>query len=316
MIRFSPSGVFLISIIDEWEMEVKAMHTVFQQIVNGLSLGSIYALLALGYTMVYGIIKLINFAHGDIYMLGAFWGYYVINQLHFNFWLALITSMIFCAMVGVVIEYLAYRPLRDSPRIASLITAIGVSFLLENGMSYLFSSNVRDFPQAMAVKQYHLGSISISNIQLLILTVSIALMIILQFIVQKTKMGKAMRAVSVDPAAAQLIGINIDRTISFTFALGSALAGAAGVMIGLYYNSIDPLMGMTPGIKAFVAAVLGGIGLIPGAAIGGFVIGFLETLMQSLGFSAFKDAAVYAVLILILLIRPAGILGKKIKEKV
>lgn len=292
------------------------MHTILQQLVNGLSLGSIYALLALGYTMVYGIIKLINFAHGDIYMLGAFWGYYVINQLHFNFWMALITAMIFCAIMGVVIEYLAYRPLRNSPRIAALITAIGVSFLLENGMSYLFSSNVRNFPQAIQVKNYHFAGISISNVQLMILIVSIVLMILLQLIVRRTKMGKAMRAVSVDPDAAQLIGINIDRTISFTFALGSALAGAAGVMIGLYYNSIDPLMGMTPGIKAFVAAVLGGIGLIPGAAIGGFVIGLLETAMQAIGFSAFKDAAVYAVLILILLIRPAGILGKKIKEKV
>lgn len=292
------------------------MSTVLQQLVNGLSLGSIYALLALGYTMVYGIIKLINFAHGDIYMLGAFWGYYVINQLHFNFWLALASSMLFCALVGVVIEYLAYRPLRNSPRIAALITAIGVSFLLENGMAYTFSSNVRSFPQVMKVTQYHLGSVSISNIQILILVVSIVLMILLQLIVQRTKMGKAMRAVSVDPDAAQLIGINIDRTISFTFALGSAMAGAAGVLIGLYYNSIDPLMGMTPGIKAFVAAVLGGIGLIPGAAIGGFVIGLLETLMQSIGFSAYKDAAVYAVLIIILLIKPAGILGKKIKEKV
>nr|WP_314319179.1 branched-chain amino acid ABC transporter permease [Paucilactobacillus nenjiangensis] len=292
------------------------MDTILQQLVNGLSLGSIYALLALGYTMVYGIIKLINFAHGDIYMVGAFWGYYVINQLHFNFWLALISAMLFCGLFGVLVEWLAYRPLRNSPRIAALITAIGVSFLLENGMAYLFTSNVRSFPQVMHVVRYHLGGVSISNIQLLILVVSIVLMVLLQLIVRKTKMGKAMRAVSVDPEAAQLIGINIDHTISFTFALGSALAGAAGVMIGLYYNSIDPLMGMTPGIKAFVAAVLGGIGLIPGAAIGGFVIGLLETIMQALGFSAFKDAAVYAVLIIILLIKPAGILGKKIKEKV
>jgi branched-chain amino acid transport system permease protein len=292
------------------------VHTILQQLVNGLSLGSIYALLALGYTMVYGIIKLINFAHGDIYMLGAFWGYYVINVWHLSFWPALITAMVFCAFVGMLTEYLAYRPLRHSPRIAALITAIGVSFLLENGMSYLFGSNVRNFPQAMAVKQYHLGGVSISNIQILILAVSIVLMILLQLIVQRTKMGKAMRAVSVDPDAAQLIGINIDRTISFTFALGSSLAGAAGVMIGLYYNSIDPLMGMTPGIKAFVAAVLGGIGLIPGAAIGGFVIGLLETITQALGFSAYKDAVVYAVLIIILLVKPAGILGKNIKEKV
>ncbi|MFD1672108.1 branched-chain amino acid ABC transporter permease [Agrilactobacillus yilanensis] len=287
-----------------------------QQLINGLSLGSIYALLALGYTMVYGIIKLINFAHGDVYMLGAFWGYYMINQFHVGFWTALIVSMIFCAIVGVVIEFLAYRPLRNSPRIVVLITAIGVSFLLENGMSYLFSSSPRDFPQAMQMVRYHFWGISISNIQILILVTSIVLMILLQLIIKRTRMGKAMRAVSVDPEAAKLIGINVNHTISFTFALGSALAGAAGVMIGLYYNSIDPLMGMTPGIKAFVAAVLGGIGLIPGAALGGFVIGIVETIVQALGFSAFRDAAVYAILIIILIIRPAGILGKVTREKV
>jgi branched-chain amino acid transport system permease protein len=289
---------------------------ILQQLINGLSLGSIYALLALGYTMVYGIIKLINFAHGDVYMLGAFWGYYMINTFHVGFWTALILSMIFCAIIGVIVEFLAYRPLRDSPRIVVLITAIGVSFLLENGMSYLFSSSPRDFPQAMVMHRYHLGSLSISNVQVLILVTSIVLMILLQLIIKRTRMGKAMRAVSVDPEAAQLIGINVDHTISFTFALGSALAGAAGVMIGLYYNSIDPLMGMTPGIKAFVAAVLGGIGLIPGAALGGFVIGLVETAVQAMGFSAFRDAAVYAILIVILIIRPAGILGKTTREKV
>ncbi len=289
---------------------------ILQQLINGLSLGSIYALLALGYTMVYGIIKLINFAHGDVYMLGAFWGYYMINTFHVGFWTALILSMIFCAIIGVIVEFLAYRPLRDSPRIVVLITAIGVSFLLENGMSYLFSSSPRDFPQAMVMHRYHLGSLSISNVQILILVTSIVLMILLQLIIKRTRMGKAMRAVSVDPEAAQLIGINVDHTISFTFALGSALAGAAGVMIGLYYNSIDPLMGMTPGIKAFVAAVLGGIGLIPGAALGGFVIGLVETAVQAMGFSAFRDAAVYAILIVILIIRPAGILGKTTREKV
>ncbi|GAF39242.1 branched-chain amino acid ABC transporter permease [Agrilactobacillus composti DSM 18527 = JCM 14202] len=289
---------------------------ILQQLINGLSLGSIYALLALGYTMVYGIIKLINFAHGDVYMLGAFWGYYMINTFHVGFWTALILSMIFCAIIGVIVEFLAYRPLRDSPRIVVLITAIGVSFLLENGMSYLFSSSPRDFPQAMVMHRYHLGSLSISNVQVLILVTSIVLMILLQLIIKRTRMGKAMRAVSVDPEAAQLIGINVDHTISFTFALGSALAGAAGVMIGLYYNSIDPLMGMTPGIKAFVAAVLGGIGLIPGAALGGFVIGLVETAVQAMGFSAFRDAAVYGILIVILIIRPAGILGKTTREKV
>lgn len=287
-----------------------------QQLVNGLFLGGIYALLALGYTMVYGIIKLINFAHGDVYMMGAFLGYFFIKHLHMNLWVALIATMATTALLGVIIEILAYRPLRKSTRIAALITAIGVSFLLENTMTYFFGSSPRSFPQVMHIQKYDLGPISVSNIQLLILAVSIILMILLQLIVKKTKMGKAMRAVSVDSDAAQLMGINVNRTISYTFALGSAWAGAAGVLIGLYYNSIDPLMGMTPGIKAFVAAVLGGIGIIPGAALGGFVIGMLETISTAIGLSDYRDAVVYAVLIIILLVRPAGILGKNVKEKV
>ena len=287
-----------------------------QQLANGLILGSVYALLALGYTMVYGIIKLINFAHGDIYMIGAFMGYYLINTLHLNFFVALILSMVGTATLGVVIEFLAYRPLRNSTRIAALITAIGVSFLLEYGMVFFVGANTRSFPQVIKTVRYTLGPISISNIQLMILGISILLMVGLQFIVQKTKMGKAMRAVSVDSDAAQLMGINVNRTISFTFALGSALAGAAGVLIALYYNSLEPLMGMTPGIKSFVAAVLGGIGIIPGAALGGFVIGLLETFATAVGLSDFRDAIVYAILIIILLVRPAGILGKNVKEKV
>lgn len=292
------------------------MQTVLQQIINALSLGSIYALLALGYSMVYGIIKLINFAHGDIYMLGAFFAYYVINAWHFNFITALFSAMIIGAVSGVVIEYFAYRPLRKSPRIAVLITAIGVSFLLENGMSYFVGSNARSFPQVIAQVNYNIGGVLISNIQILILATSLILMVLLQVIIQKTKMGRAMRAVSVDPEAAELVGVNVNHTISFTFALGSALAGAAGVLIGMYYNQIDPLMGMTPGIKAFVAAVLGGIGSVPGASIGGFLIGILETFFQSIGLSAFKDAVVYFVLIVILLFLPAGIFGKNTKEKV
>ena len=287
-----------------------------QQLVNGIILGSVYALLALGYTMVYGIIKLINFAHGDIYMIGAFMGYYLIGSLHMNFYLALIVSMAGTALLGVMIEYLAYRPLRHSTRIAALITAIGVSFLLEYTMVYFFSANIKAFPQVLKRTIYHIGGVDINSIQMTILAISLILMVLLQVIVQKTKMGKAMRAVSVDPDAAQLMGINVNQTISFTFALGSALAGAAGVLIGLYYNSLDPLMGMTPGIKAFVAAVLGGIGIIPGAALGGFVIGILETMATVVGLDAFRDAVVYAVLILILLVRPAGLLGKNVKEKV
>lgn len=287
-----------------------------QQLVNGLILGSVYALIALGYTMVYGIIKLINFAHGDLYMMGAFIGYYLINSFQLNFFVALILTMILTACLGVLIEFLAYRPLRHSTKIAALITAIGVSFFLEYGMVYLFGANTRAFPQALETVKYNLGPITVTNVQLTILGVSIFLMVALQFIVQKTKMGKAMRAVSVDSDAAQLMGINVNSTISFTFALGSALAGAAGVLIGLYYNSVEPLMGMAPGIKAFVAAVLGGIGIIPGAALGGFIIGLLETLAVTIGLSSYRDAVVYGILIVILLVRPAGILGKNVKEKV
>ena len=287
-----------------------------QQLVNGLILGSVYALLALGYTRVYGIIKLINFAHGDIYMMGAFMGYFLINSLHLNFFLALILAMVGTAALGVLVEFLAYRPLRNSTRIAALITAIGVSFFLEYVMVYFVGANTRSFPQVIETVRYNFGPISLTNIQLMILVISLILMVLLQVIVQKTKMGKAMRAVSVDSDAAQLMGINVNRTISFTFALGSALAGAAGVLIALYYNSLEPLMGMTPGLKSFVAAVLGGIGIIPGAALGGFVIGLLETFATAFGMSDFRDAIVYGILILILLVRPAGILGKNVKEKV
>lgn len=292
------------------------MQIFMQQLINGLSLGSIYALLALGYTMIYGIIKIIHFSHGDVYMLGAFFGYYTINVWHFNFIMALFGSMIFCALVGMLIEFVAYRPLRHSSRIAVLITAIGVSYFLENGMSVLFSGDTRDFPQVIKQVNYEWFGIRITNIQLLIFATTIILMIILQLIVKKTKMGRAMRAAAADPVAAELMGININGTISFVFAIGSAMAGAAGVLIGLYYNSIEPTMGLTPGIKAFVAAVVGGVGSIPGAAVGAVIIGCLESLMQAIGFSAFKDAAVYVVLIIVLLFLPAGLFGNKQPEKV
>lgn len=287
-----------------------------QQLINGLSLGSIYALLALGYTMIYGIVKIIHFAHGDVYMLGAFFGYYTINVWHFNFIMALFGSMIFCALVGMLIEFVAYRPLRHSSRIAVLITAIGVSYFLENGMSVLFSGDTRDFPQVIKQVNYEWFGIRVTNVQLLIFATTIILMIILQLIVKKTKMGRAMRAAAADPVAAELMGININGTISFVFAIGSAMAGAAGVLIGLYYNSIEPTMGLTPGIKAFVAAVVGGVGSIPGAAVGAVIIGCLESMMQAIGFSAFKDAAVYVVLIIVLLFLPAGLFGNKQPEKV
>lgn len=292
------------------------METFFQQMINGLSLGSIYALIALGYTMVYGIIKLINFAHGDIYMVGAFIGYTMIHSFGMGFFPALITAMALSALLGVLIERIAYKPLRHATRIAVLITAIGVSYLLQNGMLYFYGAEVRSFPQVVDNTLFEVAGLQVSGIQLLIFATTLVLMVLLQLIVQKTKMGKAMRAVSTDASAAKLMGINVDNVISFTFFLGSALAGAAGVLVGLYYNTIDPMMGVAPGLKAFVAAVLGGIGFIPGAVLGGFTIGVIETLVSAYGNSMIRDAVVYGILIIILIIRPAGILGKHVKEKV
>lgn len=292
------------------------MELFIQQLINGLSLGSIFALVALGYTMVYGIIKLINFAHGDIYMLGAYVGYLAVSSLHVGFFGALFISMIVCAIVGVVIEKVAYKPLRHSSRIASLITAIGVSFLLEYVMMYIMGPDNRTFPEVLENQMFHIGEITITSMQIIIFVTSITLMILLQLIVKKTKIGKAMRAVSTDPDAAQLMGIDVNHTISFTFALGSALAGAAGVLVGIYYNSLTPLMGITPGLKAFIAAVFGGIGIIPGAMFGGLSIGVIETMVSGYGSSLIKDAVVYIVLIIILLIKPSGLLGKNVKEKV
>ncbi|MER2225983.1 MAG: branched-chain amino acid ABC transporter permease [Carnobacterium sp.] len=292
------------------------MEAFLQQLINGLSLGSIYALIALGYTMVYGIIKLINFAHGDIYMVGAFVGYTAINSFNLSFLPALIVSMVFCAVLGVLIERIAYKPLRNATRVAALITAIGMSYLLQNGMIYLVGSETRAFPQVIENKVYEFAGLQVSQTQIMIFATTIILMLALQLIVQKTKMGKAMRAVSTDADAARLMGINVDNVISFTFALGSSLAGAAGVLVGLYYNSIEPMMGYAPGLKAFIAAVLGGIGIIPGAMFGGFTIGIIETLVSGYGGSMIKDAVVYLILIIILIFKPSGLLGKNVKEKV
>ncbi len=287
-----------------------------QQLINGISLGSIYALIALGYTMIYGIIKLINFAHGDIYMLGAYFGFFAITRLGFSFLPAIVFAMVCAALVGIVVERVAYRPMRSAPRIAILITAIGVSFFLEYGMILLVSPQPRTFPAIFAATVYHLGPLVVNSQQIVILVSAIVLMGVLSYIVNHTKAGKAMRAVSFDADAARLMGINIDRVISMTFALGSALAAAGGVLVGVYYNSIDPLMGMVPGIKAFVAAVLGGIGIIPGAMIGGVILGVVEAMVSGFISSTFRDAAAYGILILILLFKPTGLLGKKTREKV
>ena len=288
-----------------------------QQMINGLSLGSIYALIALGYTMVYGIIKLINFAHGDIYMLGAFTAFYATTFFHLNFFVALIIAMLLCGVLGVVIERIAYKPLRHATRITALITAMGVSYVLEYTMQYFAGSDVKTFPTDLLENTaFSLGGVRITMMQIYIFVITIILMVLLTYIVNKTKMGRAMRAVSVDEDAAKLMGINVDTTISFTFFLGSCLAGVAGVLVGVYYNSINPLMGMTPGLKAFIAAVFGGIGNIPGARIGGLFIGIAETLVTAYGSSLYKDAIVYVILILVLILKPDGLLGKNVKEKV
>lgn len=292
------------------------MDQLLQQIVNGISLGSIYALIALGYTMVYGIIKLINFAHGDVYMVGAYVGFFVTSYTGVGFIPALIIAMASCAILGMAIEKVAYKPLRNSSRIAVLITAIGVSLLLEYLMMYFAGAQVRSYPKLFSGRVFTIGNIVIKTQQIYIVITALILMFILQYTVNKTKVGKAMRAVSADKDAAQLMGIKVNDTISFTFAIGSALAGAGGVLVGVYYNSIDPLMGMMPGLKAFVAAVFGGIGSIPGAMIGGLSIGMLETLVSGYGNSMYRDAAVFAFLILILILKPSGLLGKNTKEKV
>ena len=287
-----------------------------QQLINGISLGSIYALIALGYTMIYGIIQLINFAHGDIYMVGAYIGFFSITYFGLPFLPSIIIAMAGAAVTGIIIERIAYKPMRRAPRIAILITAIGVSFFLEYAMMLLVTPQPRTFPAVMAATVYHIGDVVINNQQILILAVTILLMLALTYIVNKTKAGKAMRACAFDADAARLMGINVDRTISFTFALGSALAAAGGVLVGVYYNSIDPLMGMMPGIKAFVAAVLGGIGIIPGAMVGGIILGVVEALVSGFLSSTFRDAASFAILILILLFKPTGLFGKNVREKV
>ncbi|NLN20292.1 MAG: branched-chain amino acid ABC transporter permease [Firmicutes bacterium] len=287
-----------------------------QQIINGISLGSVYALIALGYTMVYGIVRLINFAHGDIYMMGAFIGFFATSVLKLSFLPALVMSMAGAALLGIIVERVAYKPLRGQPRITLLITAIGVSFFLEYSMIWAVSPQPRSYPQLLSSYQIHIGGLIITAQQIFILTVAVLLMVALQLLVQHTRAGKAMRAVSFDEQAAALMGINVDSVISYTFALGSALAGAAGLLVGIYYNRIDPLMGVMPGLKAFVAAVLGGIGIIPGAVLGGLLMGIAESLVAGFLSSTYRDAVAFALLILILLVKPTGLLGKTGHEKV
>ncbi len=288
-----------------------------QQLIIGLNVGSIYALIALGYTMVYGIVKLINFAHGDILMVGAYAGFVALTTFDLPFGLAIVVSMSLSAVLGMAIDRLAYKPLRKAPRLSALITALGMSMFLENVFRLMFGSAPRKMPQVIELTKYKLfDGLEITNLSLITVLLSIVFMIILQFVVKKTKSGKAMRAVSQDSGAAKLMGINVDKTISITFAIGSALGAVGGILYSINYYQIEPYMGMIPGLKAFVAAVVGGIGIIPGAMIGGYAIGLVETFTKSYISTTWSDAVVFGILILVLLIRPAGILGKNTREKV
>jgi branched-chain amino acid transport system permease protein len=296
--------------------------TFLQQIVNGISLGSIYALIALGYTMVYGVLRLINFAHGDVYMLGAYAGYYLSRRLRgdepsfVSAVLVMLGSMLACAIVGVLIERFAYRPVRRASRLTLLITAIGVSLFIENGSQLVFGPDPKFFPSLAPHADVRLGNVRITSEQLTVIVVSVLLMLALRFFILRTRTGKAMRAVSFNLDAAKLMGISTDRIIAITFALGSALAAAAGVLIGMQIPKIDPLMGIMYGLKAFVAAVLGGIGNIPGAVLGGLLIGVSEVMVVGYLSSTYRDAIAFGILILVLLLRPQGILGRVQKEKV
>lgn len=288
---------------------------IFAQIINGLTLGSTYALIALGYTMVYGILELINFAHSEIYMTGAFVGLLMVTVYRLPFAVALLLGMAASCILGVIIEKVAYRPLRKANRIAPLISAIGVSIFLQNAGLLIFGPQARAFPSNLNMSGLKLGTLLISPLQILILAVSIILMFGLQILIQRTRMGQAMRATAQDKETAQLMGIKIDRVISFTFAIGSALGGAAGVLVGVYFNSADPMMGFLPGLKGFVAAVLGGIGNIPGAMLGGLILGLTE-VFGAVYMSQYKDAIAFAILILILLFKPTGLMGRRVQEKV
>lgn len=298
-----------------------------QQLINGLALGAIYALIALGYTMVYGVLRFINFAHGDVFMLGAFAGYFLsplINkflpaQSYLGGALVLVLAMAACALIGIVIEFLAYRPLRSRPKLTVLITAIGVSLFIEYTCQHqaVFGAAPRKFPDLIPATNWHFGGVVLGISQVIVLVTTAVLLVALRFIVQKTRIGMAMRAVSFNEPAAALMGVNINSIISFTFGLGSALAGAGGILFAMNYASIEPLMGVQTGLKAFVAAVFGGIGNLPGAVLGGLILGLLETFAGGIsGLSNYRDGIAFAILILILLFKPAGLLGKSTVEKV
>ena len=296
------------------------LSTIVSQVINGLQSGSIYALVALWYSMVYGIILLLNFAHGDIIMVGAYAAWMCMVNFHLHPVASILVAVLASTLLGVIIEKVAYTPLRSAPRLSLLITAIGVSFLLENGAQLIFGAGAKDMSEPMALfttgPSITLGSSTLSFPAILTIVVSLIAMAALTFLVQKTKLGKAMRAVSEDMGAAQLMGISLNATISFTFMLGSALAGIGAILYLCAYPQVSPTMGSMLGLKAFVAAVLGGIGSIPGAMVGGFVIGLAEALVSAVGLSVWKDGVVFAILIVVLLVKPSGLLGRSTTEKV
>lgn len=287
-----------------------------KQVINGVQVGSIYALVALGYTMVYGIVKLLNFAHGDFIMVGAYISLFAMTGAGMPIWLAAIIAVAGCALLGVLTEKIAYKPLRNSSKLSVLITAIAVSLLLENLFLLLFSSSPKPYPNAINFPSIDVGPIQVSGVTLMTILLSAVSMIALQLFVKKTRMGRAMRAVSEDAQAATLMGVSVNKTISLTFAIGSGLSAIAAVMYCSAYPMVEPYMGSMLGLKAFIAAVLGGIGIIPGAMLGGFVIGLIESLTKAYISSQLADAMVFGILIVVLLVKPAGIFGKNVGEKV
>ena len=292
-----------------------------QQLVNGITLGGVYALIAVGYTMVYGVIQLINFAHGEIYMLGAFLAYTMVTVLGLPFFAAFILTMLICSCFGIILDFIAYRPLRNAPRLAALITAIGMSIFLQNLALMIWGSQIKSYPREVLPAIFQqpalaVGDVVLTWLQIFILSITVVCMIILHLIIHKTKIGTAMRAISQDKPTSALMGIGVNRVISFTFAIGSAMGGMAGVLVGLYYNAIFPTMGYIAGIKAFAAAVLGGIGSVPGAMLGGGVLGIAEVMGAGYISSEYRDGISYAVMIAVILFKPSGLIGRQIGEKV
>ena len=286
-------------------------------LINGISLGSVYAIIALGYTMVYGIAKMLNFAHGDVIMVGGYISLIASSSIGLGPIPAIIVAMIFCTILGVTIERVAYRPLRNAASpLAVLITAIGVSYLLQNIALLIWGANAKTFPSLVNISPITFGGITITGVTVVTIISCIVIMVVLTLFIKKTKQGQAMLAVSEDKGAAQLMGIDVNKTIALTFAIGSGLAALAGVLLSSAYPTLTPYTGAMPGIKAFVAAVFGGIGSIPGALIGGILLGVIEILGKAYISSQLADAIVFAVLIIVLLVKPTGILGKNIQEKV